>query len=69
MTFDVDENLQIDEEALYVFVRLVAIYPMTVTDVREEQGTHHSGQEFTIRDMVTHVGQPDENTVTFLDEG
>ena len=55
-------------ETLYVFVRAVSVDRETLTDVREDQGADHSRQEFT-RDMVTHVGQPDENTVAFLDEG
>ena len=55
-------------KALYVFVRTVAIDRETISDVREDQGADHSRQEL-IWDLVTHVGQSDEDTVAFLDEG
>ena len=54
-------------EALYVFLRAVTKDGETVSDVREDQSIDQSRQKVG-RDLMTHVGQPDENTVAFFDE-
>ena len=55
-------------ETLYVFLRPIAVDGKAVSDVREDQGIDQSGQQVR-RDLVAHVGQPDEDTVAFFDEG
>ena len=54
-------------EALYVFLRSVTKDGETVSDVREDQSIDQSRQKVG-RDLRTHVGQPDENSVAFFDE-
>ena len=55
-------------EPLHVIFRAVSVDRKTVTDVREDQGIDHDGQKFR-GDLVAHVGQSDEDTVAFFDEG
>ena len=52
-------------EALYVFLRPVAIDGHRVTDVREDKGIDQSGQKVWW-DMMAHVGQADEDTIALF---
>ena len=52
-------------EALYVFLRPVAVDGKAVSDVREDQGIDQSGQKVR-RDLMAHVGQSDEDAIAFF---
>ena len=49
------------------FLRAVTKDGETVSDVREDQSIDQSRQKVG-RDLMTHVGQRDENTVAFFDD-
>ena len=55
-------------EALYVFLRPVAIHGKAVTDVREDKGIDQGGQKVWW-DLMAHVGQADEDTIALFGEG
>ena len=51
-------------EASHVSIQTVAEHCKTVADVREDQGIDHGGKKF-MRNLIAHVGQPDEDTIAF----
>ena len=54
-------------EASHVSIRTVAVHGKTVSDVREDQSIDHGGKKF-MRNLMAHVGQPDEDTIAFFDD-